>query len=461
MNASISFHGAAETVTGSKHLLEVNGKKILIDCGLFQGARETRAFNWEPFTFDPTELDAVIVTHAHVDHIGLLPKLVREGYKGPIYATAGTMGICKFSLPDSGRLQEEDARHHNKHRTSRHEPALPLYTEEDAYAVLMLIRSVLYNQMVEIGAGCTIRFLPAGHILGSAMVEIYLPNGEKLLMGGDLGRFDTPIITDPTMVDAAEYLVVESTYGDRLHTEEDTEARLKEVILSAVESGSTVLVPSFAIGRTQELLFAISQLQIRGEIPEFPIYLDSPMAVSATNLYQRNSEDHDIDMKAILADGIDPLHPKGMQVIRDRNASKALNQQRGPMMVIAGSGMCNGGRIQHHLKARIDDPSTVVLFVGYQATGTLGRELLEGTEFVKIFGEELEVKARIERMTSLSAHADQAEIMHWLRGFKHPPKTTFIVHGEPEPRQILAQKVRDEFGWNVETPLHHQSFPLG
>lgn len=460
MATRIAFHGAAQTVTGSKHLLHVDGKKILIDCGLFQGPRDLREKNWEPFPFDPAELDAVVVTHAHVDHIGLLPKLIKEGYAGKIVATPGTIGICRISLPDSGRLQEEEARWHNKHRTSRHEPALPLYTEADAYETLKRFTPVRYHQDTPLPGGCTLRFRPAGHILGSAFAEIYLPNGERLLMGGDLGRFNTPIICDPEQVDFAEYLVIESTYGDRLHGEENAKERLRAMFQEAAADRLTVIVPSFSIGRTQELLYMINELQRENAIPRMPIYLDSPMGVTATELYARTSEDHDVDMKLRLDQGDEPLNPDGVVMVRDRNQSKAINGNDGPMVIIAGSGMANGGRVVHHLKSRLGDERTVVLFTGFQASGTLGRELLEGATEVEIHGATIPVRARIERMTSLSAHADQGEIMNWLRGFKTPPKTTFLVHGEPEPQQVLAELIRSELGWNVRVPRLHESFEL-
>lgn len=460
MAQSIAFHGAAETVTGSKHLLTVDGKKILVDCGLFQGSRDLRERNWEPFGFDPNEIDAVVVTHAHIDHIGLLPKLVKEGYRGPIYATPGTIGIAKISLPDSARLQEEEAKFHNKHRTSRHEPALPLYNEADAYETMKLFRPVRYNMNHDLPAGCSFNFKPAGHILGSAFAEVYFPNGERILMGGDLGRFNTPIITDPTMVDFAEYLVVESTYGDRFHAQEDAKERLRVLINEAIDDHLTLIVPSFSIGRTQELLYFINDLQRENAIGRIPIYLDSPMGVSATELYDRTIEDHDVDMKYRSDEGDDPLNPDGVVMVRDVNQSKAINSMTGPMMIIAGSGMANGGRVIHHLKYRLRNHKTVVVFTGYQAQGTLGRRLIEGATEVEIHREMIPVNARIEKMNSLSAHADQGEILKWLRGFKTPPRMTFIVHGEPEPQAILAAKIREVLGWEVRIPHQGEAFDL-
>lgn len=460
MAQSITFHGAARTVTGSKHLIEANGKKILVDCGLFQGSRELSQLNWMDFAFDPAELDAVVITHAHMDHIGMLPKLARDGYKGPIYATAATIALAKISLPDGGRIQEEDARYANKHNTSRHKPALPLYTENDAYAVLKQFVRAPYMEMQPLPGGMTYRFIPAGHILGSAFAEMYFENGERILMSGDLGRYGQEVIKDPTPMDFAEYLVIESTYGDRLHEKEDTLARLESVFNHAFQTGSVVLVPSFAIGRTQELLYSIHRLQDQGRIQRIPIFVDSPMAVSTTDVYARAKEEFDDEMEAEMQMGHTPLEPENLTFVRDREQSKQLNSMRGPMVIIAGSGMCNGGRIVHHLLHRISDPSTTVLFTGYQAEGTLGRRILEGEPVVRIQGQEVNVRASVEKLNALSAHCDQGEMMHWLSFFKTPPKQTFIVHGEPGVQEVLAEKIHAELGWNVSIPEPHETFQL-
>ena len=461
MSNSISFWGAARTVTGSKYLLKVNGKQILIDCGLFQGGRELRDRNWEPFGFDPNQLDAVIVTHAHIDHIGLLPKLVKEGYQGPIYATPGTIGIARISLPDSARLQEEEARTRNKHNQTRHSPALPLYTEEDAKEVLKRLKPVRYDQEFDLPGGASFTFHPAGHILGSARIDIKLPDGETLVMGGDLGRFNTPIITDPAKIHQADYLVIESTYGDRIHSDEDAKAKLETILNDAYKNGKCVIVPSFAIGRTQELLYYITLLQQESKIPRIPIYIDSPMATSATVIYDATIEDHDVDMKLLRGEGIDPLHPENVSFVRDRNQSKAINSQSGPMMIISGSGMANGGRVIHHLLHRLSDPNTVVLFTGYQGIGTLGRRLFDGEPTVRILGHEIEPKAQIEKLNSLSAHADYTEILHWLKDIKVEPKQTFIVHGEPEAQAALVEHIKETLGWkNITIPEQGDEFML-
>lgn len=462
MTPRITFLGAAQTVTGSRHLLEIDGKRILVDAGLFQGPRALREKNWQPFPVDPQDLDAIVVTHAHTDHIGYLPRLVRQGYRGPIYATPGTLGIARISLPDGGRIQEEDARYANKHRLSRHDPAEPLYTEADAYACLKQFETVRYRTLHRLPGGAQFQFFPAGHILGSAFAEIYFPSGERILMSGDLGRYDTPIITDPTPMDFAEYLVLESTYGDRLHGDEVASDRLAELLTAAYHDSRVVLVPSFAIGRTQELLYLLSGLQREGRIPRIPIFVDSPMATTATQLYDRTVEDHDVDMRNLEeVDGKSPLQPDHLEFVRDTNASKALNRRPGPMVIISGSGMLTGGRVVHHLKQRLSDPKTLLLFTGYQGQGTMGRDLLDGAEEVTIHGQPIEVRAHIERLTSLSAHADYSEILTWLSHFTQPPKRTFLVHGEPEAQESLRDKIVAQYGWDVAIPHEGQTFRLG
>ena len=462
MSARITFLGAAGTVTGSRHLIESNGKKILVDCGLFQGPRRIKEKNWEPFPVDVQELDAVVLTHAHTDHIGFLPRLVRQGYKGPVYATPGTIGLCKVSLPDGGRIQEDDARYHNKHRTSRHEPALPLFTESDAYNALKLLVPVHYFSWQALPGKMQFRYKPAGHILGSAMAEVYFENGEQILMGGDLGRYDRPIIKDPTPCDFAEYLVIESTYGDRLHSEADELGTIERILNRAWDQRSVVIVPSFAIGRTQEMLWYFHLLEKEGKFPNMPTYVDSPMATAATLLYTQNEEDHDYDMKVDMREGNSPFRRDMVQFVRDREASKQLNQANGPFIVIAGSGMLSGGRVLHHLKAHLDKESTIVLFTGYQAEGTKGRDLLEGAESMKIYGQEVAVKAQIERLDMLSAHADWKEMVRWLKHFKEEPKQTFVVHGAIHQQEAMAQHVREELGWSRLTiPAQGESYSLG
>lgn len=459
-STTITFLGAAETVTGSKHLLTLNGHRVLVDCGLFQGDKELRARNWQPFPIDPREIEAIVITHAHLDHIGYLPKLVRDGYSGPIYATKATIDLSRISLPDSGRMQEEDARYANKHGLTQHNPALPLYTEDDAFHCLKLFKPLHYYQFQDLPGKAQFQFIPAGHILGSGFAEIYFENGERILMSGDLGRYNTPIIKDPTTIEFAEYLVIESTYGDRLHAQEDTEGKMAGIFSKAFEEGGVVLVPSFAIGRTQELLYFINDLQEQKKLPRIPIYIDSPMATTTTGVYASAQEEFDNDMKIRVGNGNKPLGPENVTFVRDGEQSRALNSQKGPMVIIAGSGMANGGRIVFHLLHHLADPSTVVLFTGYQAQGTMGRELIEGAHKVHIHGMEVPVRASVEVLNSLSAHADQGEILAWLSKFKQPPKRTFIVHGEPPAQHALQAKIKEQLGWDTLIPKQGQSAEL-
>lgn len=460
MSPRITFHGAAQTVTGSRHLIEYENVKVLVDCGMFQGPREIRDLNWKDFPVDVEALDAIVITHAHTDHIGYLPRLWSMGYRGPIYATPGTIALAGISLPDGGRIQEEEARYRNRKGFSRHDPALPLFTESDAREVLKLFRPIHFHQWQDLPKGATFRYMPAGHILGSAFAEIYFPSGERILMGGDLGRYDRPIMQDPYACDFAEYLVVESTYGNRVHAEEDTQSILADLIHQAVERRGVILVPSFAIGRTQEMLWHINKLYSENRAPRIPIYVDSPMANSATLLYMKLTDDLDKDMRVDLSEENSPLGPDLVRFVQDRGMSKQLNYAKGPFMVIAGSGMATGGRILHHLLHRLSDPDNIVLFTGYQGEGTMGREMLDGAPEVQIFRERVAVRAEIRKLNSLSAHADSNEIMRWLHNFKAAPKKTFIVHGEPPAQEALRNRIVSELGWEVEIPSMHQTFKL-
>lgn len=453
MSQDIGFYGAARTVTGSRHLLTLGKSKILVDCGMFQGGRELREKNDDPFPFIPSELDGVILTHGHTDHIGLLPRLVKEGYRGPVWATHGTIGLCQISLPDSAKIQEEDARYRSRHGHASREP---LYDLDDARAALKLMRPLSFFQFQDIPGRGTFRFLPAGHILGSAFAEIYFEDGQRILMSGDIGRWNRPILKDPTAVDFAEYLVLESTYGDRVHSEEDPLERLETLLNDVHDNRRVLLVPSFAIGRTQELLWCINELQKQNRCPRVPVYVDSPMANAATLLYAKHTEDMDKEVRIDMAEGRSPFDPQLVRFVRDAGMSKALNNAPGPMVIISGSGMASGGRIQHHLRHRLRHPETLVLFTGYQAGGTLGRELLEGATEVEFFGDTIPVQAEITKLNSLSAHADQPEMLAWLRGFKEPPKKTFLVHGEPEVQDTWAAKIRAELGWEVVVPEEGQ-----
>lgn len=452
MNATLQFCGAAETVTGSKHLLTVDGKRFLIDCGLFQGSDELSQRNWQQLPIPANEIDFVLITHAHIDHIGYLPKLVRDGYRGPIMCTAGTAAITRLSLPDSGQLQEEYARYANKKGFSKHKPALPLYTEDDAKTACKQIVEQKFDEVIQLAADCSMRYRRAGHILGSAFIEFYLPDGRCILFSGDLGRFHTPILRDPYMVESADVLLIESTYGDRVHPKTDIAADLLGIVSEAEQTGGMILIPAFAIGRTQDILFFLNELQMAGKLPEIPIFVDSPMAVDATQIYARHHEDHDLEMEELESEDHNPLRPRHIEFVRKVQDSKRLNGLRGPGIIIASSGMATGGRIVHHLSQRLDDPTTIVVFVGYQAEGTLGRRLLEGAPEARIMGHPVEVKAAIRSIGALSAHADSDEILDWMRGFKVRPKATYIVHGEPPAQHALQERLQKELDWPAHIP---------
>lgn len=458
MADSITFYGAARTVTGSRHFLQLEGHPVLVDCGLYQGSRELADKNRDPFQFDPKKIEKLVLTHAHLDHLGLIPRLVDEGFTGEVICTPATEALAKISLPDSGRIQEEDAYHHNKRHHDN--PIQPLYNERQALAALKQFRTREYYEIFDLPGGAQCRFMPAGHILGSAMAEIFLKSGARILMSGDLGRYNRPLIKDPAAVDSADYLVIESTYGDRLHPVEDTLEHLERVIKDAVETQSAILIPSFSIGRTQELLYYISQLQDQHRIPRIPIFLDSPMATSTTALYRRFYEDLDPDMIKAFEANESLLEPDGVHFVRDRNESKSLNNRPGPFILIAGSGMATGGRIVHHLMLRLPQEQTTVLFTGFQSEGTLGRRLLDGASTVHIMGQEIEVRAKVDRLKSLSAHADQADLMHWMGQFKSQPQLTFIVHGEPDAQNALQDKIVSTLGWDVVIPNEGDHFPL-
>jgi metallo-beta-lactamase family protein len=458
-STSITFHGAADTVTGSRHLLETAGKKVLVDCGLFQGRRDIRERNWQPFPVRPRELDAVVLTHAHLDHSGYLPRLRREGYDGPVYCTPATKDLLAIMLMDSARLQEEDAEHANRHKWSRHDPALPLYDQEDVRRFLPQLEAVTYSQTFEPVEGVRCHYERAGHILGSGFVFAECEAG-LVLFSGDLGRYGQTIIPDPTPVSRADYLLVESTYGDRDHQDVDVPQVLEKVVRRAVEQKGFVLVPSFAIGRTQELLYLLNDLTGQGRIPRVPVYIDSPMAISALPLFASHTEDHDLEMGALMDAHHSPFEGENVRYMQTRDDSKSLNDREGPGIIIAGSGMANGGRIRHHMLNKISDRRTQVLFVGYQGEGTPGRAVLEGAETFRAFGWEVPIRAHLERLDALSAHADRGEILRWLGGFREAPKRTFIVHGEPVPRQALQAKILAELGWDAYRPDYHERVDL-
>ncbi len=452
----LTFLGAARTVTGSKYLLEAADRQVLIDCGLFQGLRELRRRNWDALPIDPAALDSVVLTHAHIDHSGYLPRLVAGGFRGRVFCTPGTQDLCKLVLPDAGRLQEEDARQANKHHYTKHSPAEPLFTEVDAFKAIDRLQPVGYDRPLRITSQIDIEFIVAGHLLGSAFVKVTLANdhGREILFGGDLGRYGRPILPDPSPVRSADVLLVESTYGDRLHPPDDHGEELAQIIKDTVKRGGRLVIPAFAIGRVEEVLYWIRLLEHERRIPVLPVYLDSPMAADALRHYDRRRRELDPDVQ-----GDEP--PTGrFTAITSPQESKELMNARLQCIVISSSGMATGGRVLHHLKAVLPDPRNTVLFVGYQAEGTRGRDLVDGAKEVKIHGAFIPVAARIQKIDSMSTHADSAEILRWLSGFDRAPATTFLVHGEPVAQDALKASIEDRLGWNVAIPDYRQSVEL-
>ena len=450
---NITFLGATGTVTGSKYLLTIGDKKILIDCGLFQGERTLRERNWAKLPVDPTHIDAVILTHAHLDHSGYLPLLVKNGFTGPIYATQSTKQLCGILLPDSGHIQEEDAYFANKHKLSRHNPALPLYTMDDAIRVMPQFKTIAYDEAFQPTPNCTVTFSRSAHILGSAFVRIQA-EGKTIVFSGDLGRMHDPIMGQPTWIDSSDYLVIESTYGDRLHDPESPENQLAEIINTTSARGGTVVIPAFAVGRTQSILYYISQLKEKNRIPDLPIFLDSPMAESVTDIYARYLQEHCLDKEiCIRLSGI-------AKNISTPEESQKLDSLRYPAVIISASGMATGGRVVHHIKAFAPGENNTILFAGYQAKETLGERIISGAKEVKIYGQIVPMRAEIKVLSNLSAHADAAEILEWLSHFKTVPQQTFITHGEPEPAQALKQKIEAQLHWNCLVPEYQQKVEL-
>jgi len=463
VRARLKFLGAAGTVTGSRLLLTHGSQETLVDCGLFQGPRELRERNWEPFPEALSRITRIVLTHAHIDHSGFLPRLVREGYKRPVWATPATVDLLQLMLPDAGHLQEEEAGWHNRHRTARHDPALPLFTEEDARRALDLLRPLPYDRVLDLGEGASLRLLRAGHILGSSFVEFRLPapDGERtILFSGDLGRPGQPILKDPTRVAGADVLVLESTYGDRSHPSDDSKEELQKIVNQTARLGGVVVIPAFAIGRIQLLLYLLRELQEEKRIPFLPVFLDSPMAINAVPFYCRHTEDHDLDMLALTREEGCPILLPNLKMTRTREESKELNNLRVPAIVLSASGMATGGRVVHHLRNRLPDPKSAIVFVGYQAQGTRGRILQDGARSVPIYGQDVSVRARIHTLSGLSAHADVEETLEWLGGFERPPGTTYLVHGEPAASAALAQTLRQRLHWHAEVAQYLQEVEL-
>ncbi|HET9479467.1 MAG TPA: MBL fold metallo-hydrolase [Pyrinomonadaceae bacterium] len=466
--ASISFWGGVGTVTGSKYLIETDKARVLVDCGLFQGLKELRERNWQEPPFDPRSLNAVLITHAHIDHTGYLPRLVKQGFHGPVYCSRGTADLLKILLPDSGRLQEEDADFRNRHKLTVHDPALPLYTEDDAYAAVDLIRPVANEGDGIVPApGIHVSFKTAGHILGSSLVLAEVQGAgsdgraRRILFSGDLGHYDQPIIRDPSPPPPCDYLLVESTYGDRLHDPEDPKVALARIINDAAQRDAPVLIPAFAVGRTQEIVYLIRELEDEKAIPVLPVVVDSPMAAAATAAYANRKEEHDEEYASILMQKRHPLRTHSMVNATSRQESKRVNDAKGARVIISASGMMTGGRVLHHALRMVPDPEATIVFVGFQAAGTTGRRILDGEPEVKILKQWIPVRCRLAKIGGFSAHADWKEVLQWLEGMETGvPSRTFLTHGEPEAANAMAGHIKDRFGWNVHVPQYGERFEL-
>jgi metallo-beta-lactamase family protein len=449
----IQFLGGAQTVTGSKHLVTYENLHILVDCGMFQGQKDLRQKNWEPFPGDIEKLDAVILTHAHIDHSGFLPLLVKQGYKGPIYATKATYDLCQVLLRDSGRIHEEDARRANRYGYSKHKPALPLYTEEDAIFALQQFKTFDFGADVPLRDDLRFHASHAGHILGSAIITMRNDN-TAIVFSGDLGRPNDNVMREPATIQHADYLVLESTYGNRLHPESDPVEELGRVINETVKQGGVVLIPSFAVGRTQHILFLLWRLKQEGKLPDVPIYLDSPMAQDATEIMRAHQNEHKLTEEVAhevcqMADYIESV-----------DASKELHKGSYPKIILSASGMAEGGRVLHHIKRFGSDPHNSIIFTGFQAPGTRGDKLVRGFREVKIHGKMVPINARVEILESLSSHADYDEILSWLEGFTKPPRKVFLTHGNLESAEALKAKIEENFNWRVVIPEEGQEFNL-
>lgn len=441
----LTFLGAAGTVTGSKYLIEAGGLRILVDCGLFQGYKNLRLLNWQPLPISPKEIDAVVLTHAHLDHSGALPLLVREGYRGPVYTTRATNELCGLLLPDSGHLQEADAEFANRHKSTKHQTALPLYTEEDALRALKLFKPIDFDEPMTLGS-LQLRLRGAGHILGASSAE--LRHGEHtLLMSGDIGRPDDLMMKPPVPIDHGDTLVIESTYGDRTHDDGDHAGELADVIRRTAARGGKVIVPAFAVGRAQALLYQIWLLKKANQIPDLPVFLDSPMAIDTTAIYQRHANEH-----RLSAD--DCRHMGSVaRFCRTPDQSRELNQLTYPAIIISASGMATGGRILHHLKNHLGDRRCSVVFAGFQAGGTRGARLVQGERSIRIFGQDVVVNAEIVSLPGMSAHADAGQIMDWLKTAKRPPQHVYITHGEHDAADALRRRIQQELGWHASVPM--------
>lgn len=471
----ITFLGATKTVTGSNFLVEGAGKKFLVDCGMYQGKAEEEFENEQPFSFDVNEIDFVLLTHAHIDHSGRIPKLYKEGYRNPIITTKASCDLCSIMLPDSGHIQEMEAEWKNKKRKRKGQEAIePMYNAEIAEQCLEIFRPVQYNEIIEIDENIHVKFNDAGHMLGSSIIEVWIKENneeKKLVFTGDLGNNDIPLLSEPTLISEADYLIMESTYGGRLHIRNDEKAQeFLNIVYETIQNGGTVVIPSFAVGRTQEILYELNNLKDTSHSKEFtekynvlmktPVYVDSPLAISATEVFMENMELFDKETQKLIKSGDNPLEFPGLKFTRTADESKALNEQNQPSIIISASGMCEVGRIKHHLKHHIWNPNSTILFVGYQAPGTLGRKIVDGEKKVKIFGEEIAVHAKIEYIEGYSGHADQIALLEFIFGFSKKPKHIFLVHGEPEGQEILKEKILKEIEIPVTIPDYGETYDL-
>lgn len=449
----LTFLGATGTVTGSKTLVEAGSKRLLVDCGLFQGYKMLRVRNWEPLPFDPASLDAVLLTHAHIDHSGMLPLLAKQGFRGPIITTSATADLCEILLLDTAHLQEEEAAYRNRHLATKHQPALPLYTVEDAKACLKQFQRVDVAAIADLGDGVRARFTSAGHILGASSITIE-HGGRSVLFSGDLGRDDDLVMLQPTTGQRADWVVTESTYGDRVHPDNDPVEQLGGIVRRTAARGGLVIIPAFAVGRTQGVLYSLYKLREQGAIPYMPVILDSPMGIDATQLYMRHSGEHRLSHE-------DCQHITQMtRLTRSVEESKALLSEHGPKIIIAGSGMVTGGRVLHHLFHHAGNAHNTIVLSGFQAGGTRGAALLAGERSIKIFGEYVNVRAEVVQIEGLSAHADQAGLLGWLKALERPPQRVFITHGEPAAADMLRRRIDETLGWDATVPDYRDSFEL-
>jgi metallo-beta-lactamase family protein len=471
----IQFLGAAGVVTGSKHLIHVDGNgsrplQVLVDCGLFQGQKEWRERNWQDLPVPSKTIDAVILTHAHVDHSGWIPRLVKQGFHGPIFATPPTVDLCSILLPDSGHLQEEDAAFYNKHQASKHHPALPLYTMEEAQQCLTLFRPVNFGEVKQLSPALSFRFVRAAHILGSAMVEIALRSGgkpDKLLFTGDIGRVRNSEVapgkvvhSGPTEGEDCDLLVMESTYGNRQHPHDDPRPQMAALIRTALQRGGSVVVPAFAVERTQKFLFLLKELMETGQVPRVPVHTDSPMAIKAVQIFLKYSEEFTPETKALIGKFGSPLEWPNFHFDVTQDDSKKINDLKSPTIIVSSSGMVTGGRVLHHLMLRLPDPKNLVLFIGFQAPGTRGFTIKNGAPAVKIFGEEVPIRAQVAALEEFSDHADTPELLQWLRTFRRAPDETYLVHGEPDAATQLRSAMTEALGWNVQIASYRQQVPV-